>query len=313
LNGLTLAVETAAIYLGKCDRRVIPANQRQHAVEITGYLPQLRADLDSGGSGRNESQLREVTATLRPTLARLDAPARTVLQIAALLAPDGIALPWVRTIASLGHPELADDAGPGASDPWTELIRSLLGMRIFHPTPEPRVVATHRILQRVLESEVTEEREVLGTRLLECIRHRAAALEKVMKWDEARWELDPLEALAWLWAEPAPLMPGSPAASATRPQPPARQDAAWLLNYVGLRATTSPSGHSPSRSIAAPWPSLKPASARTIPRSPHTSTTSPDCCKPPTNWRRPNRSCDVPLLSVRNPGVPAIHRLPTGK
>ena len=224
LNGLTLAVETAAIYLGQCDRRVIPDDQRRHAVEITGYLPQLRADLDSGGSGRNESQLREVTATLRPTLARLDGPARTVLQLASLLAPDGIALPWVRAIASLSHPELADDAGPGACDPWTELIRSLLGMRIFHPTPEPRVVAIHRILQRVLESEVTEEREVLETRLLDCIRHRAAALEKETHWQEARWELDPLEALAWLWAGPE-----------ESPQLPNHQDAVWLLNSVGLR------------------------------------------------------------------------------
>ena len=232
LNGLTLAVETAAIYLGQCDRRVIPDDQRQHAVEITGYLPQLHADLHSGGSGRNESQLREVTATLRPTLARLDAPARTVLQIASLLAPDGIALPWVRAIASLSHPELAEDAGPGASDPWTELIRSLLGMRIFHPTPEPRVVAIHRILQRVLESEVTEEREVLETRLLECIRHRVAALEKETHWQDARWELDPLEALAWLWAEPAPVPPGQHSPS---PQPPAHADAAWLLNQVGAR------------------------------------------------------------------------------
>ena len=235
LNGLTLAVETAAIYLGQCDRRVIPDDQRQHAVEITGYLPQLRADLHSGGSTRNESQLREVTATLRPTLARLDAPARTVLQIASLLAPDGIALPWVRAIASLSHPELADDAGPGASDPWTGLIRGLLGMRIFHPTPEPRVVAIHRILQRVLESEVTEEREVLETRLLECIRHRVAALEKETHWQDARWEIDPLEALAWLWAGPATPKPGSTAASADNLRPPAREEAAWLLSHAGLR------------------------------------------------------------------------------
>ena len=158
LSGLTLAVETAAVYLGQCDPR---AAEPQYAVDVRNYLNKLREDLKTGGSEGVMNQLREVTATLRPTLARLDAPARTVLQIASLLASDGVALPWVRAIAGQSHPELAADAATGESDPWTQLIRGLIGMRLFQPTAEPRVVAIHRILQRVLESELPDGREQL--------------------------------------------------------------------------------------------------------------------------------------------------------
>ncbi|MBK7215006.1 MAG: TIR domain-containing protein [Bacteroidales bacterium] len=148
LSGLTLAVETAAVYLGQCDPRVA---EQQHAVDVRNYLNKLREDLKTGGSDGVMSQLREVTATLRPTLARLDAPARTVLQIASLLSPDGVALPWVRAIAGQSHPELAADSATGERDPWTQLIRGLIGMRLFQQTAEPRVVAIHSILQRVLK------------------------------------------------------------------------------------------------------------------------------------------------------------------
>jgi len=214
LSGLTLAVETAAVYLGRCDPRVA---EPQYAVDVRHYLAKLRDDLKTGGGAGVMNQLREVTATLRPTLARLDAPARTVLQIASLLAPDGVALPWVRAIAGQSHPELAAEAAAGESDPWTQLIRGLIGMRLFQPTAEPRVVAVHRILQRVLKSELPKGRELLEARLEELIRGRDAELENTIRWQEARWELEPLTALAGLWDETN------------------HSWAAWLLNQAGQR------------------------------------------------------------------------------
>lgn len=212
LSGLTLAVETAAVYLGQCDAR---ATEPQYAVDLRDYLRTLRDDLQRGSGEGVMSQLREVTATLRPTLARLDSPARTVLQIASLLAPDGVALPWLRAIAAQSHPELAVAAAIDESDPWTLLVRGLIGMRLFQPTAEPRVVTIHRILQRVLEAEVPENRERLEERLKEHVRERVAALEEVTRWDDARWEIEPLDVLANAWAENG------------------RSDAAWLLNHTG--------------------------------------------------------------------------------
>ncbi len=196
LSGLTLAVETAAVYLGQSDPRVA---EPQYAVDVRKYLNQLREDLKTGGSEGVMSQLREVTATLRPTLARLDAPARTVLQIASLLAPDGVALPWVRAIAGQIHPELAAAAATGESDPWTQLIRGLIGMRLFQPTTERRVVAIHRILQRVLGTELQERRNLLNTALRDFVLHRGQQTVQVWNQKQHQWEVDPLQATAMKW------------------------------------------------------------------------------------------------------------------
>ena len=189
LSGLTLAVETAAVYLGQCDPRV---TEPQYAVDVRSYLSKLREDLKTGGSEGVMSQLREVTATLRPTLARLDAPARTVLQIASLLAPDGVALPWVRAIAGQSHLELAAEAATGESDSWTQLIRGLIGMRLFQPTAEPRVVAIHRILQRVLQTELSEGISDTSWAIVKHASKRCDYLVKAWEDRDNRWEIEPL-------------------------------------------------------------------------------------------------------------------------
>lgn len=200
LSGLTLAVETAAVHLGQCDPRVAEA---QYAVDVRNYLNKLRDDLKTGGGEGVMNQLREATATLRPTLARLDAPARTVLQIASLLAPDGVALPWVRAIAGQSHPELAADAATGEGDPWTQLIRGLIGMRLFQPTAEPRIVAIHRILQRVLESELLDEvidKEQLSRKLIRHAKERCVFLcDDGWVNPKSRWEIEPLRASTEQW------------------------------------------------------------------------------------------------------------------
>lgn len=197
LNGLTLAVETAAVFLGQSDPR---SAEQRYAVDIRNYLHTLRSDLEHGGIEGVVSQLREVAATLRPTLARLDEPTRTVLQIASLLASDGVALPWLREIAGQKHSELATDAAIGLLDPWTKLIRGLIGLRLFLPTPEAKVVAIHSILQHVLKSELAESLDAQTERVEEHIRLRGNALEQTTKWEEARWELAPFGALAEKWA-----------------------------------------------------------------------------------------------------------------
>lgn len=196
LSGLTLAVETAAVYLGQCDPRLA---EPQYAVDVRNYLNTLREDLKTGGSKGVINQLREVTATLRPTLARLDAPARTVLQIASLLAPDGVALPWVRAIAGQSHPELAAAAKTGQSDPWTQLIRGLIGMRLFQPTAGPNVVAIHRILQRVLGSELTARRKQLESALCDFVLERGQHATQAWNQVQHQWEVEPLQATAMKW------------------------------------------------------------------------------------------------------------------
>ncbi len=212
LDGLTLAVETAAVYLGQNDARVA---EPQFAVEPRAYLELLRADLAGGGIEDGMSQLREVAATIRPTLQRLDAPARTVLQVAALLAPDAVALPWLRVIAGEIHPELQGEAEAGQGDTWSDLVRAIVGMRLFQPSSEPRVVAVHRLLSRVLEHELREDRGVLVENLEAHVKATDTGLQNATGWQEDRWELEPFDALAAWWDEKK------------------HPDAAWLLNQAG--------------------------------------------------------------------------------
>lgn len=61
------------------------------------------------------------------------------------------------------------------------------------------------------------------------VKERAAALEKTTRWTEARWELEPLTALAAVWDETN------------------HDDAAWLTNRAGQRWDNSRIGHRPSR------------------------------------------------------------------
>ncbi|WP_306535224.1 tetratricopeptide repeat protein [Geobacter sp.] len=198
LGGLTLAVETAAVYLGQSDPRIAASG---YAVDLPGYVPILKEDLKRGGTDGVMSQLREVTATLRPTLKRLAPPALTVLQLAALMGPDAVALPWLRAIAEELHPELATDAPICQRAPWTQLIYTLIGMRLFSTTLEPRVVTVHRLLQQVLEIELRKDRADLQEKLTVHIRSRVATLEKTTQWHESRWELEPLEAMTDIWVE----------------------------------------------------------------------------------------------------------------
>ena len=72
-------------------------------------------------------------------------------------------------------------------------------MRLFQPTPEPRVVAIHRILQRVLETELPKGHEQFKFRLKEHALARVDLLRKVTNWKDARWELEPLAAWATGW------------------------------------------------------------------------------------------------------------------
>jgi hypothetical protein len=96
-------------------------------------------------------------------------------------------------------------------------------------------------------------------------------LENTTDWTKARWELEPLTALANLWDE------------TSHPQ------ASWLLNQAGQRWFG-----------LAEWGQCEPLMRRALeideksygpdhPKWPPTSTTSLGCSGPPTGWPRPSR------------------------
>jgi tetratricopeptide (TPR) repeat protein len=221
LGCFTLAVESAAVYLG----------QYANDVSCAGFLARLRKEglegLDKAAGQSTETVLhgeKSLSATLRPTLERLGAAEKLALEFAALLPPDQVALPWLRALVAQTFPEMESDAEPGYPDPWKSLLRGLFSQRLMQATDvvdeegQPRVVRVHRLVQELVLRDCPEsERSVHQQEVAALIRDRDAALEKTIEWGKARWELEPLTALANLWDEMK------------------HSWAAWLMNQAGIR------------------------------------------------------------------------------
>src|SRR5262249_19028529 len=108
--------------------------------------------------------------------------------------------------------------------PWKKVLRHLISFRLLQPTGvldgngQPLIARMHRLLQDLLQCDSSEDELTSWQQNLEeLVSARDSVLENTTQWNEARWEVDPLDALARLWAE--------------RDHP----WAAWLLNQVGLR------------------------------------------------------------------------------
>jgi len=221
LGCFTLAVESAAVYLG----------QFSNDVTCAAFLARLKKEglegLDTAATQSSEGLLhgeKRLGATLQPTLERLDAAERRTLEFAALLPPDQVPLPWLRALVAKTFPEIERDAEPGHPDPWKNVLRRLFSLRLLQATDvmdddgQPLVARVHRLIQQIVLRDVPAM-EGAGQRqsLEELISERDAVLEGTSDWTQARWELAPLAALASLWGKT-----GHPSA-------------AWLMNQAGQR------------------------------------------------------------------------------
>lgn len=210
LGRFTLAVETAAVYLG------------QFADDVTcvGFLARLKTEglegLEIAVQETSEGVLhgeKRLTATLRPTFARLNESEKLALIYSALLPADHIALSWIRTLLVERFPELGPDAAPGYADPWKNLLRRLLGLRLWQLTSvmdrdrQPLVMRVHRVIQQVVRSicaDPSEAEPLGGAEAIAAYRHklishavaRAEFLCEGWIHREHRWELDPLFSFA---------------------------------------------------------------------------------------------------------------------
>jgi tetratricopeptide (TPR) repeat protein len=199
LGGFTLAVETAAVFLG----------QFAEDVSCAAFLDRLRKEGLVGletAAGETSEGVRHgeklLTATLRPTLERLSDAERLALLIGALLPADHVALPWVRVAVAGEFPELGNDAKPGHPDPWQTLLRHLYSLRLFQVTAERSEARMHRLLQNIIKLHVgAEPVEVYERALLAHVKRRADFLIDDWVEHDHRWELAPLVAYAWQWIE----------------------------------------------------------------------------------------------------------------
>ena len=172
---------------------------------------------------RQHNHERRLGAVLEPTLADLEPPELRAMEYAALLPPDQVPLPWLRELVTADFPDLAKPGRWG--DPWEELCEGLVRLALFtrveEETTSRRLVRVHRLVQDLVRSELTEED--LAARhysVYTLIRQRDAELGETSLWQEARWEIEPLDALANLWADIE------------------HPHAAWLLNQIGRRWRT---------------------------------------------------------------------------
>jgi tetratricopeptide (TPR) repeat protein len=197
LGCFTLAVESAAVYLG----------QFANDVTCVTFLARLKKEgleaLDIATSQSSEGVLhgeKRVAVTLGPTLERLSPSDKLVLGYAALLPPDHIVLEWIRPLIAEEFPETGKDTEPGYPDPWKNIIRRLLSLGLFRvtavigPDGQPQVVRTHRILSALLRKRIGSDIERRSEKVYDRIKARSDEL--FPKWHQNRWEIAPLVAFA---------------------------------------------------------------------------------------------------------------------
>ena len=166
---------------------------------------------------------RRLSAVLASTLAALSPPERRALEYAAFLPPDHLPLPWLRTLVVADFPEVGQPAR--LTHPWDDLWRRLEKLALFtrpeDETTEPRLLRVHRLVQELVRRDLPEaDRNARQQAVDALVKERDAALEKTTTWEKARWEINPLAALAGLWADTN------------------HPDSSWLLNQTCTRWRT---------------------------------------------------------------------------
>jgi tetratricopeptide (TPR) repeat protein len=205
LDRFTLAVEMAAVYLG------------QYATEITceGFLTRLEKEGLAGltaATKQTTEGLRHgekcLVATLTPTLERLTDPEKLTLNFGALLPSHHIALPWIRTLVAEKFPEIGKDSEPGYPDPWKNILRHLLSLRLIQitnlssGTEQLVTVKMHSIVGQIvlsLSSKDTVKFVEIILKISGLIYKRSFELCSRPVNNESLWELDCLFRTIKIW------------------------------------------------------------------------------------------------------------------
>ena len=195
LGCFTLAVESAAVYLG----------QFANDVTCAAFLERLKKEglegLDAAAVQSTDGVLhgeKRLSATLQPTLERLGAAEKLALEFAALLPPDQVPLPWLRVLVAKTIPEIERDAEPGYPDLWKNVQRRLFSLRLFQVTDDkdndgqPRLVRVHQLVQELVKEQLEGMVKHRHDDLVALASERSDELAKRGNISAHRWELTPL-------------------------------------------------------------------------------------------------------------------------
>lgn len=194
LGCFTLAVETAAIYLGR----------HSSAGAIHAYLERLlphaaaRSDAEAADPAvavRHRDKL--LATTLAITFDGLSDEQLRVLTLAAMLPPDLVPLPWLRSVAEQCDSSFDPSGGHVADTSWQALAQDLISLRLLQQSgADTRIVRMHRLVQELLRTRMAAGEAQAKEQLLEFVLTRAAAIQREWANESCRWELDPLLACA---------------------------------------------------------------------------------------------------------------------
>ena len=217
LRGFTLAVETAGIYLG---RHHGPDACRRFRERLSPDLLRESEQAANDPTVAVRHRVRSLAETLAFTLATLTPEARCLLTLAALLPADQVAVPWLRVLGAKHFPSFQDPASSAFRQP----LDLLWGLRLFQSgavvDAEGRflIARMHRLVQDLVRQKISAADLVARQQTVDdLVKERVGVLKQTTHWEDARWELEPLAALANQWAE-------------TR-----HPWAGWLLNEAGQR------------------------------------------------------------------------------
>jgi tetratricopeptide (TPR) repeat protein len=201
LDRFTLAVETAALFLGYYGGDV----------SCAAFLERLRTEgLGGLEEATTDPQIRvrhretRLTATLLPTLERLSEPEQLALDYAALLPSDCVSWEWLEVLVGDQFDEFAQAVPEGYLDPWTKLRAHLQSLRLLTPGAEPENARIHRMVQAVVRTRPGFRHDRLRSHLIEFALERCRTLKQEWTDPEALRDLKPLTAWALLLIEQDP-------------------------------------------------------------------------------------------------------------
>jgi tetratricopeptide (TPR) repeat protein len=198
LGGFTLVVELVAAWLAKHREATCIGFLERLGVEDIETLEVLAEEKDVKLRRHNDE--RRLTAVLDPTLAGLVPSEKRTMEYAALLSPDLVPLPWLRSLVGRDFPEITQRPRPGHADPWQALVDHLTGLTLFirpdTESSEPRLLTIHRVIQDRVRCQMTPadlaERQAAVVVLAFA---RSEELEKHWHEPDWQWEIAPLVAL----------------------------------------------------------------------------------------------------------------------
>ena len=153
LDGYTLAIEVAAVYLGVTGEQPtsLLADLQAHGAAVLDQATTEEPDTADRTTAAIRGQIRHqdklAGQIIDQTLQKLPPRARNVLAFACLLPPDAIPWDWLRELTSAQAPSSTGLRGLSRGDGWAATLRVLEGRRLLTPADDARFARLHRVMQ----------------------------------------------------------------------------------------------------------------------------------------------------------------------